>query len=751
MATGTGTFTYDVTAAPGAGASGSGTFSYDVTAPGSGASGSGTFSYDVTTPVGPAGLWLRTGLTTAVRPRLFRRTGAATAVELVPTVSGGGGGGGGGGTPPALSFIYPGDQAGATPSSSLNYAPPAGAIYVDPVSGTSGGAGTLASPVQTVAQANTKVAAGGTIVIGTAAQEYILHEGVAMPIDGAGYTAALTYAGVSITKANVTIQPYPGASIVMDGTSVQTGWTQAGGVWSKALQITHDRGATDTYGKLDNDARGIGWLWTRSQNWHDLVVAAGSTEQQAEMFPLASWPEQVWIAGVRQKQVATLAEVVPGTFFVEGAAAGTNGILWTSSRYHLGTDPTGKEVRVSDLCTSLSSSSGATGVTFKGLKFRRFAGSVQMGGVVKCRAAGTTFEDCIVEDCMIGFDSITDNSKFIRCEGWRCGVLSFKGASVYGLTYDRCLSKFANFARFNWAPVSGGVKLTACRNVLVTGCDLSDGWTKGFWTDVSCYLVDIVNTRMANNEQFGLVAEISAKHRLINCTILNTGKDGFLWHDSNDTEMWHCAVKGSGRLKGQIYDSNNPRGIKVYQDNRRVQDSPADGGVYPNYGRDNRQTLATNTTEQNNFLIEKMTIYNNVFDQGTSLQFAYFPIEDLQKAQSNSRDISAYGLLSGGNILSRVSTTNPTWGWLAPGVGNTQTIVTSLSQWRTVSGQDASSVEVLGTSPTNVNGILISRDQWAAGGSKAVTTQALPADIAALIGVAPGNYPPGIIPIPVGG
>ena len=419
MATGTGTFTYNVTAAPGAGASGSGTFSYDVTAPGSGASGFGTFSYNVTTPVGPAGLWLRTELTTAVRPRLFRRTGAATAVELVPTVSGGGGGGGGGGTPPALCFIYPGDQGGGEAALQLKYAPPAGAVYVDPAAAPRA-ARAPSSPVQTYAGQREDCRRRDDRHRHRR-QEYVLHEGVAMPIDGVGYTAAQTYAGVTINKANVTVQPYPGATIVNDGTSVQTGWTSSNGVWSKPLVITADRGATDTYGKLDNDARGIGWLWVRSQKWHDLVVAAGSTEQQAQMFPLASWPEQVWINGVRQKQVATLAEVVPGTatFYIEGHTAGTNGILWTSERYHLGTNPTGKEVRVANLCTGYAS--GATGVTFRGIKMRRFAGSVQMGGVAKCRGTNTRWENCVVEDCMIGFDSISDGARFVQCEGWRCG------------------------------------------------------------------------------------------------------------------------------------------------------------------------------------------------------------------------------------------------------------------------------------------------------------------------------------------
>ena len=44
-----------------------------------------------------------------------------------------------------------------------------------------------------------------------------------------------------------------------------------------------------------------------------------------------------------------------------------------------------------------------------------------------------------------------------------------------------------------------------------------------------------------------MVAEISAKHRVINCTFTRNGKDGYLWHDSHDSEMWHCAEKGNGR------------------------------------------------------------------------------------------------------------------------------------------------------------------------------------------------------------
>lgn len=73
---GTGAFTYDVTA-PAGQFSGSGAFSYDVTA----VRGSGTFSYDVTAPAAVVQLiYRRTGLGTEVPVRIGRRTGLGTEV-----------------------------------------------------------------------------------------------------------------------------------------------------------------------------------------------------------------------------------------------------------------------------------------------------------------------------------------------------------------------------------------------------------------------------------------------------------------------------------------------------------------------------------------------------------------------------------------------------------------------------------------------------------------------------------------------
>ena len=272
----------------------------------------------------------------------------------------------------------------------------------------------------------------------------------------------------------------------------------------------------------------------------------------------------------------------------------------------------------------------------------------------------------------------------------------------------------------------------------------TDNYSKGLWWDVSNYDVKVINCALDNNEENGVVFEIGAQGILANCTIVGSGTHGVLILDNTGVRIWNCTIANSGRLKGLVYDGKNPRHLKVYSDTRRVMDSPpyAPGtGTYPGYGRDSRQPLPDPT--MNNWLIQSFEMKNCVISHGTTytagqLQFAYLPIEDLQKSQNASRDWTDYGISSNGNLLNRSATSEPVWAFLLPGAGTAQAILqgsSALANWRTTTGQDSTSVEVIGAPVVEADGRLTTSAAglYGKGGAQCPAVP-LPGDIATLIG-----------------
>lgn len=632
----------------------------------------------------------------------------------------------------------PGAKAGA--NSAASWALPTSNFAVwDPTNGNDSNAGTVNAPVKSLSSALSKITAGGTIVVRGG-----VHSGTTVGYRIAsvgGYSSSLGYAGLGADK-QCTIQPYPGEQVTFDGTRDESGsWTAGSGYWSKPISIIIDRGPTDQYGQLDNNNQ-FGWKWVRDSTWRTMMTNAGYTNAEAiETFPLASWNEQVWIDDVQQQQVATLGEVGPGKFYVAGSTGGTNGVLFTSSTYYLGTNPTGKSVRVGELCTSLRL--GVAGSTLRGIKFRRFCGSTHMNGVVKATVGNSTFEDLVVEDASSTGYSLyqADGSQFTRCEAIRAGILGFAYTQSYNLTFDRCKGLYNNNRHYNTSPSSGGMKGTKCRNIVVKDSDFSHNYTKGLWWDQSCYDVRVTNCALDYNEESGAVFEIGAKVLLANCTITNSGIHGVIVLNNNGVDIWNCTFANNGTWRGRVFDGSQPRDIKAYSDDRRLVDSPPGGpgtGTYPNYGRDSRQPVGDST--MNNWLIQSITVRNCIFAPGDK-QFAYLPVEDLQSPQRNWTD---WGIISNGNLFNRLSTSNPSFAFLLPGgTAQAQNIyqgANALVQWRSVCGQDANSIEVVGPSVCGADGWLTAPNKalYGKGGAQCPAV-ALPADVAAAIGVPTGD------------
>ncbi|MDQ3641840.1 MAG: DUF1565 domain-containing protein, partial [Actinomycetota bacterium] len=167
------------------------------------------------------------------------------------------------GTTPALASE---EQVGALAVGTTAYAVPTGAKFVSP-SGSDANPGTESAPWRTLTHAVKTASSGSTIVM-----------------------RAGTYReGVQFYAKTLTIQSYPKETVWMSGSDVVTGWVSDGSAWRKdGWTATFDR--TDYTGVMVDPA-----------------------------YPLAAWPDMAFIDGAARRQVASRAEVVPGTFFVDYA------------------------------------------------------------------------------------------------------------------------------------------------------------------------------------------------------------------------------------------------------------------------------------------------------------------------------------------------------------------------------------------------------------------------------------------------
>lgn len=414
---------------------------------------------------------------------------------------------------PAPGYVLPSVVAGSAPVGSTSYTIPAGSLFVDAATGSDSAAGTFAAPLHTVERAIALVAAGGTIVL--RGGEY--HEG-----RSGGQSS---YAGITLTKAGVTIQSYPGEAVWFVGASRVTSWSSGGGYWSASFATALNRSASWSF---DTSAS---FAWSGR--------------------PYAANAEQVWLDGTALTYVATTAELGPGKFTVTGTLSG---YTFTASAYHIGEDPTGRDVRIGDLQTALTLV--APDCTLRGVGAKFYVGSVAHSGVFKSARNRCGFENVLVQDCLqVGIHQLGGGSAAAPdgVDQWlrnvtaiRCGMIGLSSNNANNLNYYRVRAEYANWRGFANEPASGCAKLTRQRGTVIRESVFSHSYTGGIWFDEMVAGVDLINVDVCDNAVVGVHQEISGLLRMVNCLVSRNGFTGIHIMSSSITRIWNCTVTGNG-------------------------------------------------------------------------------------------------------------------------------------------------------------------------------------------------------------
>ncbi len=541
--------------------------------------------------------------------------------------------------------------AGALKPGASFYPAPAEAIYVA-TSGADSAAGTLSAPVKTIARALVLAPTGGTVVV-----------------------RAGSYREILTVSKKVTVQPYPGEAVWLDGSTDVDGWVADGSLWRKDRWTQRfDHSPTYTQGAKDNSEPG--WRFVN-----------------LDTYPMAAHPDQVFVDGTPLQQVKSKGRVTKGTFYLDEA----------KSKLYIGTSPTKRTVAASTNYKAISVQ--AEGTVIRGLGIRRHAPSVFHMGAVTIERPGVTMENVTITDSATsGLSVLSQNVTLNQLTVTGAGMLGIHGRFADNLTMRRVYAGKNNDEHFNEAPTAGGVKLGHTRGVTVTDSKFSDNYSYGFWEDMSVYNSVFARNEFSHNTMTGLFLEISAKAIVGDNLFADNEQFGLEVNNTSDTKVWNNTFIGGGRP------------VNLVQDTRR-NNKKNDQAVDPRQPWPNPDMPWT---------LGPLDVSNNVIANPTGSANCILCVEDYSRQHTAEQ----MKVTSNGNVYNRESTRKPTWlaVWSSGKAANPH-VFTNLSAFKSATRQEARGREYTGASIVDAEGNLTAAVKAVA----ADIALPLPADVASAI------------------
>ncbi len=523
------------------------------------------------------------------------------------------------GTPdvPTTPSVRAAADAGSVPVGTARYTAPSGARYVSP-SGSDSAAGTAAAPWRTVAKAISASASGSTIVLRGGSY----HESVSVP-----------------DTKKLTIQAAAGEAVWFDGSKVVSAWTADGGDWRlSGWTASFDHSPTYTEGAPDSTEPG--WSFVNAD------------------YPMAAYPEQIFVDGRAQQQVKTRDAVVPGTFYADRA----------NDRIILGTDPRGREVRSSALQTAITLKSA--GSSLRGVGVRRYATSLPLMGTVRGLASGITLEDVQVTDnATQGVFLRGSNIVVRRVTSSRNGLMGLLANHADGLRVDGVRADDNNTEHFNGSPAAGGFKLTRLRGVSVKNSEFLDNEGSGLWFDESVYDATVTGNDVVGNTRNGISFEISSKALFADNVIARNGTTGLKINNAQYVSIWNNTIA-----------DNKGRPLWLVQDSRVASNLREPG-------HDPRRPLPDPTVT---WILGPLTIKNNIIARGGSNCLVCLQDSAL------FRTAETIGAVANGNVYNRPTTSSPTWVATWADGTTSPNAYTSVSAFRAAKRQEVTGLEYTG-------------------------------------------------------
>ncbi|WKN32535.1 right-handed parallel beta-helix repeat-containing protein [Porifericola rhodea] len=284
-------------------------------------------------------------------------------------------------------------------------------------------------------------------------------------------------------KRQIIIQPYPGANVILKGSEVAKDWQESGNTWRVRWN--------DLYGKPNNDdGRAVG-----IEN------------------PMADHRDMVFIDGVYQKQVESIAMLGPGKFYVD----------YNDKMVYLGSNPSGKEVEISAEWWGLNTYGlSETGVIIRGLQFMHYADAgIFIGSPAAIvENSESTWNGAAGIRVQLASDVVLKNNLFAynACQG---GGLSYADRiKLIGNSFSN--NNIEKLNRNSWS--ASGVKILWAKEVEVYNNLFENNDANGLWLDEKCNGSILANNYLKNNTRNGIHCEISDDVIIAGNVVLESGR-----------------------------------------------------------------------------------------------------------------------------------------------------------------------------------------------------------------------------------
>ncbi|MCW2656634.1 MAG: hypothetical protein JWR06_827 [Jatrophihabitans sp.] len=415
--------------------------------------------------------------------------------------------------PPPPPPVGGNDARGSAPVGSSQYPVPSDAIFVSSTAGNDSAAGSLASPVRTVRAALARAGIGQTLVL----RAGTYHEDLFV-----------------LQRTRVTIQSYPGEAVWFDGSVPVTNWSRKGSTWV----------ATGWTAQFDHSAS-----FLKGSDAGGFVNPA---------YPMAAYPDQLFVDGKQLAQVAASSTPGPGQFAVD----------YSARTLTIGTDPAGHAVRASDLAQAFVV---AGRVTLRGIGVRRYAtalsqiATVYLGGSL----GGDAVENVVVSDnAGQGLSIASPNIVVDHVTAAANGMTGLHSNNGSGSVIENSLITGNNTEHFNPQPASGGIKITRANGFVIRNNDVVGNLAvNGIWTDVNVVGFDIIGNTVAGNGLYGILTELSDTGVVANNTVsgftrgytaLDTGNVRVFNNAFFDNSVWDLGVSQDSRRNTEASKATSP-------------------------------------------------------------------------------------------------------------------------------------------------------------------------------------------------
>lgn len=526
------------------------------------------------------------------------------------------------------------------------------ALHVSP-RGRIDATGTRTDPLRTIGAALSRAGRGQVILV----HRGVYHEQLEIP-----------------TGKRVRIRAADGAPVWLDGSRLVRRWRSTPhGFVHRGWLPEFDSSPTYTRGALDHTEAGWSFIDPRR--------------------PMAAHPDQVWIDGRAQRQVGSLAQVRPGTFFVDDAG----------DALHLGSSPRGHQVRATALDRAISVR--ASGTTIEGIGVRRFGPSVPQMGAVTVEAARVSLRGLVIRDnATTGLHVTAPGVRLRAITTAGNGMLGLSATYADGLRVVGLRSQRNNTEGFNTSPVAGGAKVGRSRRVTVRRSVFAANAGTGLWFDESSSDVRVLDTSLRDNARHGLSLEISARALVADTVISGNAGDGIKVNDTHDVRLWNNTIVGNGRALNLVQDDREPSSA----------DSP---------GRDPRQPFPDPTMT---WRLGRVAVHNNILGQARSAADCLLCVEDY----SGLRSADQMRVLPTGNVYQRPSAARPSWAVVWSRGAGDPAVFHTLAAFRRATGHESRHLDLIGRRAVTAT---LAASPWVTGLTPIVALT-LPQDVADVLG-----------------